>query len=385
VIAAIAPNDSVERFTGLGVKVIRAAAEFADRRMVIAGDHRIMARRVVVATGSAPAIPPIPGIEDVPYFTNETIFQSAVKIEHLIIIGGGPIGIELAQAMHRLGTRVTVLEAMTALAKDDPELTAPLLASLRQEGLVIAEGVKVERLALREGGGVRAEVMVDGRTETIDGSHLLVAAGRRPRTEGLRLEKAGIRFDRRGIAVSSGLLTSNRRVYAIGDVAGGPQFTHVANYHAGIVVRRALFWWPAKVKPALIPWVTFTDPELAHVGLTEEQARQSHGRGIAVLRWPYAENDRAQAERRTHGYVKVVATRNGRILGATILGEHAGELIQMWSLALSAGLGVKQMTAFISPYPTYGEVNKRAATSFYVAKLANPLLRGAVGLLARLG
>jgi pyruvate/2-oxoglutarate dehydrogenase complex dihydrolipoamide dehydrogenase (E3) component len=180
------------------------------------------------------------------------------------------------------------------------------------------------------------------------------------------------------------LRTSNKKIFAIGDVAGGPQFTHVANYHAGIVLRRALFRLPANVAPGHIPWVTFTEPELAHVGLSEADAVAKKLK-VRVLRWPFHENDRAQAERETHGHVKVVTDAKGRILGATILGAHAGELIQMWSLAISQGLKIRAMTGWISPYPTFSEVNKRAAYRFYVDSAGSPLLRRIIGWLAKLG
>jgi pyruvate/2-oxoglutarate dehydrogenase complex dihydrolipoamide dehydrogenase (E3) component len=212
----------------------------------------------------------------------------------------------------------------------------------------------------------------------------LIATGRRPNLSDLGLDAAGIKHERSGITVSSGLITSNKKVFAIGDVTGGLQFTHVANYHAGIVIRRALFRLPAKVDAGIIPWVTYTDPELAHVGLTEDQAREKHGK-VSVLRWPYHENDRAQAERVTHGHVKVVVGKSGSILGATIVGAHAGELIQMWSLAISQKMKIKAMTGFISPYPTLSEVNKRAAIKYYASGPGNPLVRKVIGLLAKLG
>jgi pyruvate/2-oxoglutarate dehydrogenase complex dihydrolipoamide dehydrogenase (E3) component len=383
VIAAIAPNDSVERFTGMGVKVIQAAGHFITRDTLLAGDQRIKARRFVIATGSSPVVPPIPGLDKVPYFTNETIFDNREKLDHLLVIGGGPIGLELAQAFLRLGSRVTVIEAAKALGKDDPEMSEVVLNQLRAEGLDIREGAQVERV----GGGTRlidVHLIEDGEKRIVQGTHLLIAAGRKPNVSGLNLEAAAIKYDAGGIKVNKGLKTSNRRVFAIGDAAGGPQFTHVANYHAGIVIRRALFRLPATVDDAILPWVTFTDPQLAHVGLTEETARQRHGR-VRIYRWPYRENDRAQAERATAGLVKVVTDRRGRIRGASIVGEHADELIQMWSLAISQGLDITAMTQWVSPYPTLSEVNKRAAFGYYAAAAASPLVRRTVGWLARLG
>jgi pyruvate/2-oxoglutarate dehydrogenase complex dihydrolipoamide dehydrogenase (E3) component len=383
VIASIAPNDSVERFTGLGVKVIRAAAQFISRDTVLAGDVRIKARRFVVATGSSPAVPPIPGLDSVPFFTNETIFDNGGQLDHLIIIGGGPIGLELAQAYLRLGSRVTVLEALKALGKDDPELSDVVLKRLRAEGVEIREGALVERVT---GGSRLIDVHISegGVPGIVQGTNLLVAAGRSPNVAGLNLEDAGVKYDKRGIQVNKGLVTSNSRVFAIGDVVGGLQFTHVANYHAGIVVRRALFRQPATVDNDIMPWVTFTDPELAQVGLSEDAARKRHAR-IRVFRWPYHENDRAQADRNAEGFVKVVTDAKGRILGASIVGEHAGELIQMWSLALTQQLNIKAMTQWISPYPTYSEVNKRVAYGYYATAAASPLVRKVVGWLAKLG
>ncbi|MFA5951266.1 MAG: FAD-dependent oxidoreductase [Hyphomicrobium sp.] len=383
IIAAIAPNDSVERFTGLGVRVILGAARFIDRRTVAAGDYQIKARRFVIATGSSPVVPPIPGLDQAPYFTNETIFDNDRKLSHLLIIGGGPIGLEMAQAHARLGSRVTVLEGATALSKDDPELAAVVLKQLRAEGIEIREGTTVDSVETLPG-VVRVHATCGGHTETISGTHILVAAGRRPNLSDLNLAAAGIKFDKRGITVDRGLRTSNRRTYAIGDVAGGLQFTHVANYHAGIVIRRALFWIPAKVNNDIVPWVTFTDPELAHVGLTEATAAE---RKIAVnvLRWPYHENDRAQAERETEGHIKVVTDKKGRILGATIVGAHAGELIQMWALALSQGMKIGAMTGWISPYPTLGEIGKRAAYRFYAIAPSKPIVRKVINFLAKLG
>jgi pyruvate/2-oxoglutarate dehydrogenase complex dihydrolipoamide dehydrogenase (E3) component len=383
VIAAIAPNDSVERFTGLGVRVIQAAGKFIDNATVMAGETRIKARRFVIATGSSPAVPPIPGLADVSFFTNETIFDNQGPMPHLLIIGGGPIGMELAQANLRLGSKVTVIEGLTALAKDDPELSVLVLRSLRDEGLDIREGAKVMRVD-GAAGKVRVSVEIGGKAEVIEGTHLLVAAGRKPNISDLGLDVAGIKYDKRGVTVDRGLLTSNRKVYAIGDSIGGLQFTHVANYHAGIVIKRALFRLPAKVNNDVVPWVTYTEPELANVGITEAQAKE---RKISykVLRWPYHENDRAQAERTTHGHVKVITDMRGVILGAGIVGEHAGELIQIWSLAVSQKMKIKAMTDWISPYPTLGEINKRAAYRYFAAFASSPKVRKLIGLLKKFG
>ena len=384
VIAAIEPNDSVERFTGLGVHVIQAPARFVDKSTVSTGDALVKARRFVIATGSSPMVPPIPGLADTPYFTNETLFDNGELLPHLIVIGGGPIGMEMAQAHLRLGSRVTVVEAMKALGKDDPELSEVVLKSLRGEGLVIREGARVESVSGTKG-NIAVTITVDGVSEVIEGTDLLVATGRKPNLDDLNLDAAGIDFDKRGIKVNKGLVTSNSKVFAIGDVIGGLQFTHVANYHAGIVIRRALFrMLTARVDNDLVPWVTYTDPELAHVGLTEDEARKRHGK-IRVLRWPYQENDRAQAERASEGFVKVITTSRGKILGASIVGSQAGEIIQMWSLALSRGMNIKAMTAWISPYPTLNEINKRAAFGYFAGAASSPMVRTVVDWLAKLG
>jgi len=383
VIAAIAPQDSVERFEGLGVRVVQAEGTFTGPREVAVGDLRIRARRFVVATGSRPLVPPIPGLETVPFLTNETVFDLTALPAHLIVIGGGPIGCELGQAFRLLGARVTIVEMASILPKDDPELVDVVRQSLRDAGIDVREGTRVMRVAKAEGG---IEVTVDaGAGETaLRGSTLLLAAGRRPVVEGLGLEAAGIVHTRAGITVDARLRTSNTRVYAAGDISGGYQFTHVAGYHAAIVLRNILFRLPAKVDTRAVPWVTYTDPELAHVGLSEAAARQAHGK-IRILRWPFAENDRAQAERRTDGFIKVIATPRGKILGASMVGAHAGEGILPWVLALSKGFGLSAMAGVIAPYPTLGEISKRVAGSFYTDKLFSTGTKRLVRFLARFG
>jgi pyruvate/2-oxoglutarate dehydrogenase complex dihydrolipoamide dehydrogenase (E3) component len=383
VIANIAPNDSAERFTGLGVKVIRAHGRFTGRRTLEAGDYRIRARRFVVATGSSPLLPPIPGLDTVPHLTNESIFDLTRLPGHLIVIGAGPIGLELAQAFARLGSDVTVLETKRALAHDDPELAALAIQAVERDGVVLRQGVGIARVARRGRYGVRVALEASAGEETIDGTHLLVATGRQPMIAGLGLEAARIRHNETGIKVSKRLRTSNRRIYAIGDVTGGHQFTHWSAYQAGLVVRSILFRFGGRMKPDLVPWVTYTDPELAHVGLSEEEARRRH-RKIRILRWPIAENDRAQTDRATAGLVKVIVTRRGRILGAGIVGANAGELIAPWALAISQGLTVRAFMDTVLPYPTMSETAKRAALSFYTPKLQSPWPRRIIRWLRRL-
>ncbi|MBB4304686.1 pyruvate/2-oxoglutarate dehydrogenase complex dihydrolipoamide dehydrogenase (E3) component [Rhodobium orientis] len=372
VIAGIAPHDSEERFESLGVTVIRAEARFTGRDTVVAGDTTIKARRFVVAAGSSPAVPPIDGLADVPYLTNETVFDLKACPEHMIVVGGGPIGIEMAQAHRRLGARVTVLEAAKALPKDDPENAAVVLDTIRAEGVDLREGVTVKSVAKNAAGIVVTVGTGEGTGERIAGSHILVAAGRRPNLAGLNLDAAGIAADKKGISVDAGLRTSNRRIYAIGDIAGGLQFTHVAGYHAGLVIRSILFRLPVKVKTPIIPWVTYTDPELAQIGLTEDAARKEHGDAVTVITVPFTGNDRARAERRTEGRIKVVAGKGGRILGVSIVGVSAGDLIATWALAVSAGLKLRDLTGFVAPYPTFSEVSRRAAVDYYAPGAKNP-------------
>jgi pyruvate/2-oxoglutarate dehydrogenase complex dihydrolipoamide dehydrogenase (E3) component len=379
-IAALAPNDSAARFTGLGVRVVAGSAQFADRETVTVDDRfTIKARRFVIATGSTPSVPRIPGIAQTPFFTNETIFDLALQPEHLLIVGGGPVGVELAQAFRRLGSTVTVIEAATPLGKDDPECAAVVLAALERDGVVFRSGVRLVKVA----GASTIQVTLSGG-EVIEGSHLLIAAGRTPTIEGLGLERAGVATTPHGITVDRHLRTTNKHIYAIGDVIGGLQFTHVANDHAGIVIRHALFRLPARIRYDAIPWVTYTDPELAQVGLTEDQARRA-GHAVRILRWPYHENDRARIERASGGHIKVVTNRRGRILGATIVGRDAGELISTFTLAITQRLNIRALAGFIVPYPTLAEIGKRAAMSHFTPSLTSPMVRRIIGWLRRLG
>jgi len=269
------------------------------------------------------------------------------------------------------------------LGKDDPEVTEIVRERLAEEGIEMLEGVKIEEVA-QAGNGISVRLDADGEMNTVTGSHLLVAAGRRPNVDGLDLDKAGIEFSPKGIKVDDRLRTTNKRVFAIGDVAGGYQFTHMAGYHAGIVIRNALFRLPAKVNYDAVPWVTYTDPEIAHVGMTEADARTRYGDTIKVLRWSFDENDRAQAERETDGLIKVVVAKGGRILGVSIAGPHAGELLMPWVLAITQKLKIGAMASFIAPYPTLGEVSKRVAGSYFTPALFGARTRKLVGLLQRL-
>ena len=345
IIARIEPNDSQERFEGFGVHVIRAAACFTGPRTVVAGNVRINARRFV--------------------------------------IGGGPIGIELAQAFRRLGASITVIERAEILPRDDRQAAAVIRHRLEAEGVDLREHAKVLRVE-RHGNGLAVVLDGDDGIDPVAASHLLVAAGRRPNVEALNLDAAGVRYIARGIEVDARLRTSNKRIFAIGDVAGGYQFTHMAAYHAGIVIRNALFKIPAKVDYRAVPWVTYTDPELAHVGQSEEQAR-ANGADGRVLTWDFEENDRAQAERETDGFIKVMVGGKGVVLGATIVGARAGELILPWVLAVSQGLKISAIASMIAPYPTLGEISKRAAGAYYTPALFSKRTRAIVRALQWLG
>ncbi len=383
VIGEIEPHDSVERFEGLGCKVILAPARFKDPRTVVAGNTEITARYFVIATGSRAFVPPIPGLDQTPFLTNETVFENRTFPEHLIVIGGGPIGLEMAHAHRRLGCKVTLLEGKAIMPKDDPELVAVVRDSVTADGVILREGATVVRTA-KTASGVAVTIKGAAGEETIEGTHLLVAAGRVPNVDEMGLDEAGIRHSRRGIEVDAGLVTSNRRAYAIGDVAGGLQFTHVASYHAGIVIRRALFKVLAKAETRAIPWCTYTDPELAHVGMSEAQAKSELGK-VNISRWQVAENDRAHAERVKSGLIKVVMDGSNRVVGASIAAPHAGDLILPWVLAVQNRMKITAFTGIVAPYPTLGEVSKRVAGAYFTPTLFSARTRFAVRALSWLG
>ena len=382
VIAAIAPHDSVERFEGLGVRVIKAEARFTGPDTLIAGEATLRARRFVIATGSEPLVPPIPGLDQVSFLTNETVFGIEAAPQHLLVLGGGPIGCELAQAHRRLGAEVTVIEMSRILPKDDEDASSIVRESLIGDGVRVIEGGKAVAVE-RTDKGIIVAVERNGSNEHLSGSHLLIAVGRRPSVAGLNLEAAGVAVGKSGIRLDERLRTTNPRIYAAGDVSGGPQFTHMAGHEAGIVLRNALFRLPAKVERRAVPWVTYTDPELAQVGLTEAAAR-AKDEEVVCVRSDYGESDRARAERAGDGFVKVIATRRGAVLGATIVGRNAGELILPWVLAMQRRLGLRAMASVIAPYPTLGEIGKRAAGNFYAPRLFSAGTRRLVRLLQRL-
>ena len=365
VIAQIAPVDSQERFEGLGVRVIREWGAFLSPTALQAGPDVITARRFVIATGSHPVVPDLPGLST--YLTNETIFTLTDRPRHLIILGGGPIGVEMAQAHRRLGSEVTVIARSRILSRDDPAAAALVLAQLRAEGVVVLENTQATTV---NGNTVTC---ADGRV--IEGSHLLLALGRKPALDKLNLNAAGVETTDKGVKVNASLRSSNRRIFAIGDVAGGRQFTHVAGYQAGIVLRQVVLGLPATERLDHIPAVTYTDPELAQIGPTEADARKIYGAALTVTRAEYHHNDRAITEGHQTGFLKLMVVK-GRPVGVTIVGHDAGELIGLWSLAISQRLKLSAIAGMVAPYPTLNELSKRAAGAYFSPKLFdNPLIK----------
>jgi pyruvate/2-oxoglutarate dehydrogenase complex dihydrolipoamide dehydrogenase (E3) component len=381
-IARLAPQDSPERLEALGVEVIQAEARFIDPRTVEAGEAIIRARHFVLATGSRPALPPIPGLAEGPYLTNETLFERAPAPTHLLVLGGGPMGAEMAQAYRRLGAAVTLIQASRLLPRDDAELAGVVAHRLAQEGVRLIEGAKAIRVDWTDE-GVALELSGAGAPVRVEGSHVLVAAGRRAHLGGLGLEAAGIAATEAGITVDARLRTTNRRVFAAGDAAGGYRLTHMASHHAGVVIRNALFRLPAKVDHRVVPWVTYTEPELMQVGLNETAARAAFGR-IEILRHPFAETDRAAIEGAEEGLVKLIATPAGRLIGGGAVGKSAGELALPLSLMIGRRLPLSALATAIVPYPTRAEALARAAGRHYAPRLFTSRMRRLVRLLARL-
>ncbi len=381
---AVAANVSPERLTALGVKVIGAAARFVDRETIAADETTIRARYFILAVGSVPVVSDVSGIAYVDAMTADRAFDLGRKINHLIVLGASHQGLELAQAYARLGIHTTILDSGPVLPDHDPELAEIVVDRLRAEGIRVRTGVSIQSVGRRRG-GIRFTVNDPEAGEiAVDGSHLLAATGRAPAIDGLGLAAAGIAHDQHGINVDSALRTTNRRVYAVGDVVTGAARAARAAHQANAVVQRIVFGSRTRYDAAAVPLVTWSDPALAAVGLSETEARRRHG-GVRVLRFPFAENDRAQAERAPEGIIKVVASRQGRLLGAAIVGRDAGELIAPWSLAIANRLQVGAMQSLPVPYPSRSEIARRVAASFGQPGLTSRTQRRIIEILRKFG
>lgn len=356
-IAAIQPHDSPERFASLGVELFFGSGQFTDKQTFQINGKSLKSRTYVICTGSRPAIPPIPGLQEAGYLTNEQVFQLTQRPNALAVIGGGPIGCELGQAFSRLGSQVTLIASSdNILPKEDPEAAQIVRSQFESEGIRLITKTRVEKIEIAEG---KKQVWAENQKIAVD--EILVATGRQPNVELLNLEAAGVEITKKGIKVNEKLQTSNPRIYACGDVIGGYQFTHVAGYEASVVLKNALFFPIAKTNYRVIPWATFTDPELARVGLTTQEAKEKYGDNIYILKQDFADVDRARAEAAINGFAKIITNSNGQILGATLVGPSAGELIHEIVLAMSNNLKVSALSGIIHIYPTLAEVNSKAA------------------------
>ncbi len=364
VVAGIAAHDSPERFRSLGVDVIHGSGRFISPTAFDVNGRTITAKHFVLATGSRPAIPPIAGLAYVPYLTNQTVFALREPVPRLIIVGAGPIGSEMAQAFRRLGSDVIVVDmANKILPREDADVAAIVQRQLEAEGVRYHLGISVGGVMPGDphAGRIRMTLRTaNGAVEQLTATHLMLAAGRVPNVEDLGLDAAGVHLDAGGIAVDAVLATTNPRIHVVGDIAGTFQFTHVAEHHAGIVLRQTLFRMSWSKPSPVIPWCTYTDPELARVGLSEAEARR-HGLEYRVYRFPFDDVDRARAEGETEGFAKLVTDRRGRLLGAAIVGADAGELIAECVLAIGKQMSVDDVSAAIHAYPTRSQVARRAA------------------------
>jgi pyruvate/2-oxoglutarate dehydrogenase complex dihydrolipoamide dehydrogenase (E3) component len=369
VIAGIEPHDSPERFRSLGVEVLLEGGKFIDPRTFEAGGRKITARRFVLATGSRPVLPPIPGLDRVPCLTNETVFSLGEDVPSLVVVGAGPIGCELAQAFARLGTRVAVIaREPRVLMREDADAAAVVQASLEHDGIAFELGATPVEVSGTTGRITTRFERADGSTDTIESTHLLVAAGRAINTEGLGLAEAGVEVIKGRITNDERLRTTNHDIFVAGDAAGRQQFTHVAEHHAGVVLRNALFHLPAKVESRVVPWCTFTEPEIARVGLSEAEA-SAQGLAFESYRFDFADLDRARAEGETDGFARILTDRKGRLLGATLVGAHAGEAIAEYALAMAKKMKASDISGVIHVYPTFAQINRRVADQRLKASL----------------
>ena len=359
-IDAIAPHDSQTRFEGLGVEVLRGTARFISADTLEVDGRNLSAPRIVIATGSRPAVPEIDGLSEVSFLTNETLFDLAELPMHLVILGGGPIGMEMAQVFRRLGSAVTVVEKGVALAKADRDAAAIVLAELGAEGVSIREDCPTRSIEARSGSAI---VSLEDGTR-IEASHLLVATGRRANIDALELDRIGVKHGEKGIEVDRSRRTNLKHIFAIGDCRAGPRFTHVAGEEGSIAVLNIALGWPAKVDWArALPSVTYTDPELAQIGPTEAEARQKFA-AVDVERQDFTDNDRAVTEGDTRGFLKLIRHR-GKLVGVTIVGRGAGDLLLPWAQAMAGKASTFALGSAVVPYPTRSELSKAAAFAAY--------------------
>lgn len=379
--AALAPHFSAERLAALDIRVIRAPARFRDRQTVTAGEFTIAARHFVLATGAIPTIPDISGLADIDYMTPANAFEITRKPSHLVVLGANSHALELAQAYNRLGVDTTIVDSSTVLADEDPELARIVADRLQAEGIRIRDNAKISGFVRRRG-GFRVMIADSGNEIPVDGSHLLVVAARAPNISELGLDAAGIEHDTQGVTVDRRLRTTNRRVYAMGDVIAGPPSANRADDQARRILGAIRSRLPRRIRPAEIPHVTFTDPALARIGLGEAEARRRDSK-VRVLRLPFIDNDRSQIEHMPAGFIKVITTKHGRILGVAIVGHEAGEQIALWSLALANRLTIAAMAEFIPPYPSRAEISKRVAEKYRGAGLTSRWRQRIIDLLRK--
>jgi pyruvate/2-oxoglutarate dehydrogenase complex dihydrolipoamide dehydrogenase (E3) component len=386
VVDEIQKIDSKERFCSLGAEVRFGEAAFADEHVVVLDGRRISAGKWIVATGSSPAIPPVEGLRDVPFWTNETVFSQRVLPPRLLVLGGGPIGLEIAQAFGRLGSKVTVVEFLDQiLGPEDADLADILRKRLEAEGVEIRVSTKAVRARMR-GAAILLTVAPaagEGEPRDIEADALLVATGRKPNIGGLGLDAAGIQVTARGIPTDKRLRTNIRHIYACGDVNGQFPFTHVAGYEAGIALANAILHLPREADYGKVGWCTYTDPEVASIGLNEKRARKE-GIEYVVREEPFEANDRALAEGETLGKIKLLLSPGGGLLGCQIIGAHAGEIIHEWILAMFAGVRLSKIASAVHVYPTLAEISKRAAGSFFAGKLFSERTKGLLRFLFQL-
>ena len=365
VIAAAGERDSPERFRGLGVDVLTDEACIEAPDLVAVNGRRLKTRSAIIATGSHPTAPPVEGLEEVGYLTNVGALQLRRLPRSMVIVGSGPIGSEFAQIFSRFGSDVTLVSSSPLpLPKEDPEVGEILRGVLLADGVAFHGGYKAEEVRAENGEKVMTVRNEAGHEVEVRGEEILVAAGRAPTTGGLGLEKAGIELQKKGLKVDEHLRTTAPNVYAAGDITGKYLFTHVAEYQGRAALRNALFPSKTKADHRVVPWTTFTDPEVARVGLTEEQARREHD-GVKVFRQPFGGVDRAMADGETTGLVKIVTGRRGRILGGHIIGPDAGNLIHEIVLAMQKNIPIGTLSTTIHVYPTLAQANQRAADNYY--------------------